>query len=418
MKRLKVLCLALLTAFTMTCGVYAADPFARRTDLAAPSVLSESLISVAQGQVLTFSPRDLELRLGLESEALQGITLTNLPAESQGVLVLEGVEVEPYQFVGREEISNLCFVPNETAVAATMTMLPQGHNAVATRLTISILGAPNSAPIVESSSYSVLKNAKLAGYVTARDPDGDSIAIRVTRAPAKGEVSFVGQTFTYQPFHNMTGSDSFQFCAVDRFGNYSAEAVVDLTIENNRSGFSYLDMAGNPSEYAAVKLHENGVYSGIKVGKSWLFQPERQVDRGELLVMLLAANGMDQALSPTVNTRLPNDSTLPMWLKPYVKKAIDEEIWSSTQAFVHTEIPARAEAVVLTDRAAKISDVKDFTLTMADAASIPEWSLHGYKDLAAYRMLDLYDGYAHPGAAVTGSYAADLTWQLWKHHNR
>jgi hypothetical protein len=36
-------------------------------------------------------------------------------------------------------------------------------------------------------------------------------------------------------------------------------------------------------------------------------------------------------------------------------------------------------------------------------------------DLAAYKMLDLHDGNVYPHDALTNSYAADLTWQLYKH---
>ena len=41
-----------------------------------------------------------------------------------------------------------------------------------------------------------------------------------------------------------------------------------------------------------------------------------------------------------------------------------------------------------------------------------------YRNLAAYKMLDLYQGTARPGEALTASYSADLIWQLYKHTHR
>lgn len=415
MKAIKALFLAFLTASTMTTAAYAADIFSIRTDLSPASVQNECAISVADGEVLEFSAGDLELRMGLAPDTLRGITVTALPPQHQGVLVLQGVEVDPYQFITRDELDELCFVPGGGAVAASLTLLSQGHDGVSTRLSINVLATGNAPPSVEGASFNTMKNTSLSGYLQATDPDGDSLTIKVIRQPAKGAVTVSGQTFTYTPFQGLTGSDSFTFCAVDRFSNFSAEATVDIKIENNRSGFYYVDMSGNPSEYAAVKLNEKGVYSGQKVGNGWFFYPDRQVNRGEFLLMLLAASGLDTSLSPTVNTNLENDSALPMWLKPYVKKAIDEGIWSTTQPFSYNEIPTRAEAVVMTSKAAKIVDVKEYDLRVTDAANIPAWALSAYKDLAAYRMLDLHDGNAYPAGALTNSYAADLIWQLYKH---
>jgi hypothetical protein len=72
----------------------------------------------------------------------------------------------------------------------------------------------------------------------------------------------------------------------------------------------------------------------------------------------------------------------------------------------------------MTDRAAKIDDVKEYPLAMGDRDAIPDWAKPAYIDLAAYKMLDLHDGNAYPADAVTNAYAADLIWQLYKHCHR
>lgn len=419
MNRLKAVCMAVLAAYTMTSTAFASNIFSIKTSLDVTPKQNQCSLTVASGDVLEFSAEDLERRIGLATGALKGVTVTALPTPVQGALVLEGVEVEPYEFLDRNDLNKLCFVPNEAAASASLTLLPQGHDAVPTHVDITIMGNKNNPPTIENGSFSTVKNAQLRGFVTARDPDGDALSMKVIRLPKKGEVSFNGQSFLYQPFKNVTGSDSFTVCAMDPFGNYSQEALMEIKIESNRSGFRYADMANNPSEYAAIKLHEAGVYSGEKVGGNWFFHPTRQVNRGEFLVMLLAAAKLDKDLPPTVNTQLEGDSQLPMWLKPYVKAALNEGIWDASQPFRWEQIPTRAEAVSLTDRTAKITDVKAFDLKyISDVNDIPSWALPSYRDLAAYRMLDLHDNNAYPDKALTGSYAADLIWQLWKHYNR
>jgi hypothetical protein len=368
---------------------------------------------VASGETLDFSAADLERRLGLAQNSLTGLTLTAVPDSSHGILFLDGVEVAAYDDLSREEIDRLCFVPREGIRAAAISFLPQSAEAVAASLTIQVLSEQNHAPEVENVTLETLKNVAISGYIPVLDAEEDSITIRLVKSPKKGQLRLQGQSFTYEPFRNATGKDVFTVCAMDSAGNLSADAIITVGIENTRNAFIYADMAGNPSHYAAVKLKERGVLAGRQMGDAWFFDPADQMNRGDFLVLLLASIGKET--EPTVNTGLPNDASLPLWLKPYVKAAMEEGIISSVQSFAYGEVPIRAEAVVMTDRAAKINDVKEYALHMGDRAAIPEWAVKSYRDLAAYKMLDLHDGNAHPQNALTNAYAADLAWQLYKH---
>lgn len=357
--------------------------------------------------------------MGLAEQELQGITVTSLPPVSQGALVLDGVEVEAYEYLDREAISRMCFVASEDAANASVTFIPKSADARTTYLSIQVLSQPNSAPQIEGGSFDTVKNQSVTSYISATDPDGDPVTLRLVGMPKKGEVTFNGLAFTYTPYTGKTGSDTFTVCAVDSHSNYSQEATFSVKIGGStRNAFSYVDMYTHPSQYAAIKLHEMGIYTGQHMGSSYYFLPDRNMSRGEFLMMLLSAAGLQGSVTATVNTGLPNDGQLPTWIKPYVKKAIDEGILSAGQPFVHYEAITRAEAVVYTHRASKIDDVKDYTLTMGDHGSIPEWAVKAYKDLAAYRILDLNDGNAYPYGTLTNYYAADLVWQLYKHCNR
>lgn len=418
MKWIQTPLLALLLAGALAVSSYgAADMFTVKTG-AEPRRQLECAVAIPEGAAFNFTAADLERRLSLTEDSLRGITVTALPDQADGMLMLGGVEVESYQFISRAELNELCFVPGEAAVAASLTLLPQGVDSRPTQLSINVLSSVNETPTAEGMSLATVRNMALYSSVAVNDPEGDAISILVVTAPEKGEVVFTGNSFVYTPFRNKTGSDRFVYCAVDRFGNYSPEAVVDIKIESNRSGFYFVDMAGNPAAYAAVKLQGKGVLSGRQIGGGWFFEPNRTATRGELLVMVMAAAGMDQSLTPTANTGLEGDASLPLWLKPYVRKAVEEGMWARTEAFTADQIPTRAEAVQMVALAAKISDVRDYPLRINDIAAIPDWALQSYKELAAYRMLDLYDGSAYPDRALDNAYAATLLWQLYQHTHR
>lgn len=415
MKSLRTVTLVLSLILTLTTIVTADDIFSVKTALTASSARKSHGISVMSGETLEFSADDLELRLELEPQSLDGITITSLPRPEHGELFIDGIGLTPFEFIGRSEVDKLCFVPGEEAASAHMTFIPRAKNSVTTELTINILNTPLSPPEIQSCHYDTVKNVAVSGYIPASTPNEVSLQIQVVKQPHNGVVRFDGMAFTYTPYKDVYGEDSFTVCAVDAMGNFSKQANVGIGIEKRKTSFYYADMTGNPSAYAAIKLHENGVISGMQIGGKYFLSPDEMTTRGEFLIMLTAASGLGGSLVPTVNTGLPNDALIPSYLKPYVKKAVDEDIWSSKQAFNYNEIPTRAEAVVLTDRFAKITDVKDFALKMSDRAEIPKWALPSYKDLAAYRMLDLYDNAAHPANALTNSYSVDLAWQLWKH---
>jgi hypothetical protein len=416
---MKVLGFILVLPVTMLTVTSASNVFSVKTSLNISSSVQSYGISVASGDILEFSAEDLEMRLELKPQSLSGITVTALP--QHGELVLDGVAVDLFEYIPRGMIDNLCFVPGDKTAAANMSIIPRApysERAAPAELAISVLAGANLPPEIENTSYNTIGNVPVSGHITAYDPEGDTLNIRVITPPVNGTVRFDGLNFRYVPFKDVHGKDSFTICAIDSANNFSNKATVSIDIEKPRAKFFYTDMQTHPSAYAAIKLREKKVMTGTQIGGRYFFSPDDATTRGEFLVMLIAAGGLEKSMKPAVNTGLPNDSGMPHWLKPYVKKALDEGILPPEEAFLYDETPSRAEAVFLTDRTAKITDVKDYILQMDDAGGIPAWSVPSYKNLAAYKMLDLHDNMARPLETLTNSYSADLIWQLWKHCNK
>ena len=74
---------------------------------------------------------------------------------------------------------------------------------------------PNRAPIVQSGSARSIGAAPVAIPLSANDPDGNVLTLRIVYQPSHGTVGLVGQVATYYPDVEFTGTESFTFAAWD-----------------------------------------------------------------------------------------------------------------------------------------------------------------------------------------------------------
>jgi hypothetical protein len=346
-------------------------------------------ISVAQGEALEFSAADLERRLGIDQRGLDGMTVTALPSLDQGELVVDGVELEPYEFLTRQEIDRLVFVPNEEAAFASLTLIPRtGGEENAAEVKISVVKGLGRPPLARDIHCYTVSNVAVFANVPAT---GKGLRVQLASPPKNGSVRFEGTSFAYVPYKDASGPDSFTFYAIDRQSLYSNEATVTVNVEKAKEAFYYADMAADPSAYAAIKLREAGIMGGSQIGGASFFFPEKHVSRGEFLAILTAAGGLEASLRPTVNTGLPDDAEIPAHLKPYVRAAVEIGMWPPDKAFRAGESLTRAEAIALTGKAARAS--------------------------GARRLTGLYDSALPPAEPLTNSFAAGLAWKLCKSRN-
>ena len=374
------------------------------------------LYGAKKDEAVYFNCADLEFKLGLGEGELAGITVLSLPDSEDGSLELGDTAVKTYDRISRTEINNLAFIPAKDSAKAAFSLLPEAVDSVKTTLSINLYEKDNLSPVLESGNFSTIKNMPIQGTLSVYDPDGDQIMIKVLEAPEKGDINFQGASFTYEPFYDMTGADQMTVVCVDKQGNYSQKATVSVQIEKEKKAFAYADMSTNPSHYSAVKLNEKGILTGEKIGSTYFFHPDEQVPRGMFLTKLIAAMGMEGGLTTCVNSGMQNDGDIPLYLKAYVKLAIDKKILTE-KIFKPDEILTRAEAVVLIDRAVGMPDVKTASLSYSDRADIPSWAVQSYMNLDAYKMLDFYDGLMKPKAALQNDHMADLLWQVWKYND-
>lgn len=89
----------------------------------------------------------------------------------------------------------------------------------------------NNPPQAVSIDVITQAEVPITDQLTGSDSDGDLLTFALEQAPTLGTVSISSSgAFTYQPFNEITGSDSFTYTVRDG-GGLSASASVGISIE-------------------------------------------------------------------------------------------------------------------------------------------------------------------------------------------
>jgi hypothetical protein len=246
---------------------------------------------------------------------------------------------------------------------------------------------PNYAPVAENLNCTTYKGVAVYGSFAAIDPEGDLLSFRLIALPKKGEVIVNDSSFIYTPSNNKKGKDYFTYVALDPYGNVSEEARVDIVIEKQSSKVTYADMTGNAAHFAALKLAEDGVFVGEKVGSSYYFNPSETLTRGEFLAMCATLTELEP-LDSIIRTGFADDGQMPVWVKPYVSAALMQGMISGYRTesgaaiFAPQVVISQAEAVVMLNNALGISNVKSASF-FAEDGSVPAWASQAVANLSA-----------------------------------
>jgi len=267
----------------------------------------------------------------------------------------------------------------------------------------------NSAPVAENLELATYRGVSVGGRLSAVDPDGDAVHFELTTAPNKGKLELEENgSFVYTPEEGKRGKDYFGYRAVDAQGNTSQEATVIIRIQKQKTDVRYTDTAGLSCDYAAHALAEAGVMVGQFLGGQYVFEPDREISRGEFLSVCMDIAGVD-TLSGVKSTGFSDDEAIPVWIKPYVSTALlsgtisgyageDGAIFDAAAAVSHNE------AAVMLDRVLAVTDVSNTSAWTTD--DVPTWAVQSVANLAA---CDIYPtgGIGAP-EALTRAEAADM----------
>ena len=388
--------LAALTALVCALTPAAARMEAVRGQAAVAAFAKNGLVS----QCISFSQEDFVLTGDSQGVSLSSIVLTQLPAGEAGVLELSGRPLATGEQVAASQLADLTFrIFGGCALEQTsLTFRPtfsDGSTGEETQVDLHLLTSSNTAPIAQNLEMNTYKNVAIQGTLTAIDPDGDAVTFRITDPPARGAVTLADPAsgaFTYTPYENKTGKDTFSYVAVDSVGNLSNVATVRVKIEKADTKVTYADLEGHPAHRAAIRLAEAGVFTGTCVDGVYRFDPDTPVTREEFLAMSMAAGGVD-SLGEVAVTGFYDDGAIPAWAKGYVSAALLEGLVQGTTdaqgqaVFLPQETITGAEAVVLVDRVLSLADVSVSESVMAGDESAPAWAVQAAANVQAAQVL-------------------------------
>jgi hypothetical protein len=247
----------------------------------------------------------------------------------------------------------------------------------------------NSAPVAENLELTTYRGISVGGQLSAVDPEGDLVTFSLTTAPIKGELCLEEDgAFVYSPLNGKKGKDYFGFRATDSSGNVSQEATAIIKIEKKKTSVEYQDMQDNAGYYAALYLAENDIFVGQCLGGGYLFEPEREVTRGEFLAMCMKAADT-KLISGVSKTGFSDDANMPLWVKPYVSTALMSGVITGyaeagTAVFNANAPVSYSEAAVILDRVLGVADV---STTNARVSTAPIWAYQSVVNMTACNII-------------------------------
>lgn len=330
--------------------------------------------NVLIGGTLHFSCDDFAITGG--EDDLSSITITTLPDRGCGVLSVGSQPLEQGAVIRANALDGLRFqaMNAPTLENTNFSFTPtfsSGAQGEEVTVDLYLLREANQAPIAENMSLCTYKNVPVTGYFQAVDAEGDPLTFQITDTPARGSVAVAEDgtnRFTYTPYENKTGKDSFTYVAVDSAGNISNPAKVSVRIEKAATTVSYSDLGSNPAHKAAVRLAEEGIFVGEYVNGQYFFSPDTPVTRSQFLAMAMSVAGLAPLEQVSV-TGFADDLAIPTWAKGYVSSALKAGVIHGARnlqgeiVFCPDTPVTRAEATVMLNNLLDVSDVAVQTWT-------------------------------------------------------
>ena len=136
-------------------------------------------------------------------------------------------------------------------------------------------------------------------------------------------------------------------------------------------------------------LAEEGIFVGQQLGGSYVFEPDREVTRGEFLAMCMELGGED-LLTAVAATGFADDEAIPVWQKRYVATALMDGVISGTESDGSTVFNAE-DSITVQEAAVMLNNVLGATdvPTAAFDSAVPAWASQATANLTACGVLTM-----------------------------
>jgi len=360
---------------------------------------------------VSFSEEDFDNFASFNHSA---ITVISLPPESDGNLLLGSTAVKAGQTISMSNLDLLRFVPhgdiNETSFRFTL------DRSYTTECIIKITEKEGSAPTASGVGMSAVTQTDVTchGILEGSDPDGDLLLFEIVEYPLNGLINLTDSrsgSFTYTPFENFEGVDSFSYRVRDEMGHYSEKCEVTMKIEPREYEKVITDMEDHPY-YCAVLSMVGGGYMDVIIEKGKVyFDPDEAVSREDFLVTAMKALGTGK-LRP-VNTSFLDNYDISSENRGYVAAAykygiVKGDVWEGVGVNFYPDEPiTRAEAAVMLNRILGIKG-NGTAPVFADSDAIPAWAMSDVEALSSAGIISPYDSIYDPTGLITRCEVADM----------
>ena len=267
------------------------------------------------------------------------------------------------------------------------------------------------------------ENGKLTGYVSD-NVDKDFAKSAITLTLDGKSVDFTWNQSTGTLTYTLPASDGklhrLTVTAVDQSGNVGRGSynILPTTNEDGSTTFQspFADMTAHWADLYTTYLHDMGVIQGVESSAGLLFQPDKNITRGEFSLMVARWMGLDLTAYSDVTLPFADLDTTPSWCVDamkamYAEGIIKGSLDNGVLMGRATASISRAEAMTILGRIQGKGYVTQ-SLTFSDAASVPAWSLPYVESLVGQGIISGYDNQLRPNDSVTRAEVAKMLFYL------
>lgn len=434
MKHLKKFCLFIILPLLLISCTFINASAKKQNELLSPalSVIAGELQLKKcglSGNELSFLSADFENYFNTQN--IQSITVTSLPAEYEARLFLADAPVIANQTIHKSDIDLLKLVPQSTNTPSSAFYFSSSALSVENSIECTAYFLPelNTPPTITTQTMggqeiSTIKNIMVYSKLEATDAENDFLTFEITTPAEHGIVSVINiqnGEYSYTPSLNYCGSDKFEYVVYDEYGNRSQSAWIEIEITDNEKSVFFHDMIEHEQHVDAIKAASYNIMSGTLVDGKSCFSPEYTPTKAEFVSMALKASGSFGKIYVS-DTAFADDGDIPANLKGYVAYAANTGIISGTKTeqgvFFYPNSPiTKSEAAVIINNVLGKDGYKEKTV-FNDLADIPSWAEDDIMTLAEMNVIQANkDGSILPNEYITNVSAASMLVKVFEIKN-
>ena len=268
------------------------------------------------------------------------------------------------------------------------------------------------------------ENGKLTGYVSD-NVDKDFAKSAITLTLDGKSVDFTWNESTGTLTYTLPTSDGklhrLTVTAVDQSGNVGRGSYNILPTTNEdgstTSQSPFVDMTAHWADLYTTYLYDMGVVQGVESSAGLLFQPDKNITRGEFSLMVARWLGLDLTAYSDVTLPFADLDTTPSWCVDamkamYAEGIIKGSLDNGVLMGRATASISRAEAMTILGRIQGKGYVSQALTDFTDASSVPAWSLSYVESLVGQGIISGYNGLLRPNDSVTRAEVCKMLFYL------